>query len=509
MDTQQLKLLAEQVRGLLQQSNHSIGHSQSLDVIAALPGLRNWPEVQAFPNRVAACELDLASTHRLSFRLKRKFEVDLPANELLTALAPSDTNVQRNAPQIWPAGPAPGVYLTTSQGAIDALIQRYEEASDGALFYADGTAGSTDDSIPIGDYGLWSNGLSRVPSGTLVVVGPIELDQQSWKSSSERLEMACLDALLADHRVAVLVETPMPENLCEDALLMVGTIQPDGADNETALLGIVTDDGEMERRVPFAKSRPLPVVVPAISMPDALPRSTRAALASVLAQHRTGLVMFGSDNITEHSAIELTAAALALTEHAGPVARIMPRHRSTPSKDWDVPEAIKQIPYLPSVESAYTQGYRRFVIDPLYIKADVLIEYGANALFLANIYDSSVEKVFMSAVRFSHPDDYAEMLSMVVAILGVKPMPTKRGEVTASDLYVAGDHLVPTTVDYDDVDAFLRDHRVIRWQDEMDALLNKKVISQATLKKLFQRDQGVKDFLAERTATSKMHERGK
>ena len=58
MDIQQLKLLAGRVRGLLEQSRHSIGHNQSLDLIAALPGLRNWPEVQAFPDRVAACELD-------------------------------------------------------------------------------------------------------------------------------------------------------------------------------------------------------------------------------------------------------------------------------------------------------------------------------------------------------------------------------------------------------------------------------------------------------------------
>lgn len=498
MDTQQLKLLAGQVRGLLQQSNHAIGHNQSLDVIAALPGLRNWPEVQAFPNRVAACELDLASISRLSFRLKRKFEVDLPANELLTALAPSGATVDRGVPQVWPSGPAPGVYLTTSQAAIDALIQRYEDASDGALFYADGTAGTGDGSIPIGDYGLWSNGLSRVPSGTLVVVGPIELDQQSWKSSSERLEMACLDALLAEHRIAVLVETPTPENLCEDALLMVGAIQPDGADHETALMGVVTDGGKMEPRAPFAKSWPLPKRLPMIAVPDALPRSALAALTSVLTKHRTGLVMFGSANIKDHTAIELTAAALALTEHAGPAARIMPRHRGTPSKDWDVPEAIKQLPFLPSVESAFAQGYRRLVIDPLYVKEDVLLEYGTDALFLANVHHSSVERIFMSAMRFGGMDHFADMLSILVAVLGVKPILTKKGDMTASDVYVAGDHPIPTTVDYDDVDAFLRDHRIIRWQDEMDVLLDKKLTSHAALKKLSLRDQDFKDFLAQR-----------
>ncbi|MCY0852990.1 hypothetical protein [Cupriavidus sp. D39] len=88
MDTQQLKLLAGLVRGLLQPSHPSLGHGQSLDLIAALPGLRNWPEVLAFPDRVAATELDTTSTSRLAFRLKKRFAVDMSPQELLEALSP-------------------------------------------------------------------------------------------------------------------------------------------------------------------------------------------------------------------------------------------------------------------------------------------------------------------------------------------------------------------------------------------------------------------------------------
>jgi hypothetical protein len=39
-----------------------------------------------------------------------------------------------------------------------------------------------------------------------------------------------------------------------------------------------------------------------------------------------------------------------------------------------VPEPIKQPPYLPSIESAFAQGYRRPVIDPIYTKTDVFLE---------------------------------------------------------------------------------------------------------------------------------------
>lgn len=89
MDTQRLKQLASVVRGLLKRANLPIGHSQSLDAIAAIPGLRNWPEVVAFPERVAACDLDPTSTGRLAARLKQAFDIDMPADELFSALQPS------------------------------------------------------------------------------------------------------------------------------------------------------------------------------------------------------------------------------------------------------------------------------------------------------------------------------------------------------------------------------------------------------------------------------------
>ncbi|MFM0627044.1 hypothetical protein [Paraburkholderia xenovorans] len=137
MDTQQLKLLAGLVRGLLQPSHPSLGHGQSLDLIAALPRHRNWPEVMAFPDRVAATELDTTSTGRLAFRLKKRFAVDMSSQELLAALSPPGAVVSRSAPHVWPAGPVPGVYLTTSQDAIGALLEVYEGEDGRACDHCD------------------------------------------------------------------------------------------------------------------------------------------------------------------------------------------------------------------------------------------------------------------------------------------------------------------------------------------------------------------------------------
>ena len=137
MDTQQLKELAARLRVFLQDAAVEIGHGQALDLSASLVGLRNWPEVQAFPKRVQAQELDLSATARLAYRLGHKYKHEVSSAELLQLLLPSAHLQNASTLQIWPAGPEAGVYVTTSQAAIDALVELYQEATDGAVFYAE------------------------------------------------------------------------------------------------------------------------------------------------------------------------------------------------------------------------------------------------------------------------------------------------------------------------------------------------------------------------------------
>ena len=504
MDIHQLKLVAGRVRDLLQQSNHPVGHNQSLDLVAALPGLRNWPEVQAFPDRVGACELDVGSAGRLAFRLKKKFELAHSPQAMLAAVSPSGGEKPTRAPQIWPTGPKPGVYVTTSQNAINAILERYEEVTDGALVYAERAGNHWDSSIDLGEDGLWSSGLSRVPSGTLLVVGPVELNQQSWANSASRLEKACLGAQATEHRVAVLIDTPTPEAMFDDILLMVRSIQPEGDDCDTALLGVVTEDGELQRREPFAHSRPRPARIRSVATVDAIPPSALAALHKVVAERSSGLLLFGSAIIGEHSAIDLVAASLALTEHAGPAVRIMPRNRSTPAKDWQVPEAIKQLPFLPSIESAYDQGYRRMIFDLNYTKAELLLEFGKDVLLIAGTYGCEVEDVFMSSMRGGGSLAESELLALVIAILSVKPVLGKHGQTVASDLFVMQQESGPIQpMKFEDIVKLLQENRILRWQDEMASLLDSGDVTAAILKKALPRDRSISEFLSQRAATKK------
>ena len=495
MEIPQLKLLAGRVRALLQQTSRSIGHSQALDLVAAVPGLRNWPEVIAFPDRVAACELDTVSGGRLAFRLKKKFDIELSGKELLSALsAGRDSAGSPQRPHVWPGGPRPGVYVTTSDKAITALLDRYEEATDGALVYTERAGSGSKGSIDLGEYGLWSAGIERLPSGTLLVVGPIELDQQSWGESAERLEMACLQALNCEHRVAVLVRTPAPQTLCEDMVLLARSATDQPSDAETALLGVVTEEGDLELLVPFAPGYPEPAAIDATADHDALPQSTREALRDELAHCVSGVVLFGSSDIQEHTAFDQLAAALVLTAHVGPAARIMPRHRGTPAKDWLVPEAIKALPFLPSIESAYAQGYRRLVITPHYLKGDDLLDY-EDVLFLGGTYGHQVREI---AFRVLTGSDQAErqMLARIVAVLGVLPIAGRRGRFMASDLFVRGASVAPSSGDYSQAGAFLAAQRAIRWEDEVASLLDQGAVTTSAVKKAG--GYQVTEFLAQR-----------
>ena len=97
-----------------------------------------------------------------------------------------------------------------------------------------------------------------------------------------------------------------------------------------------------------------------------LPGPVKDQLNAMLAKRNRGIIALASIEDVENHGAKIGEAALALTEHLGLAARIMPRHRSSMSKFDQVPEAAGMLPFLPSIESAYAQGYRRFLIDPRY-----------------------------------------------------------------------------------------------------------------------------------------------
>lgn len=499
MDVQQLKLLAGRIRGLLEHANVTVTHNQALDLSGALVGLRNWPEVQAFPARVSAAELDLAAAGRLAYRLEKRHSVQLSREELFDALRPPASATREELlPQVWPAGPKPGVYVTTSQENINALLAAYDEATDGHLVYAERAGNQWQGSIDLGEDGLWSAGMERLPSGTLLVVGPVELNQQSWSDTAARLEMACLHVQGPGHRVAVLVQTDTPNTLYHDLDLMVRMKQPEGDDSHGALAGVVTESGELAERSPFVTPLPAPTKVRSVAALDALPPKSLPMLQKAFERRRTGFLLVGSSEIEEHWAAELVNALLPLTDFAGPAARIKPRRRSTPAKDWNVPDAIKALPFLPSVESAYSLGYRRMVINPTYTDGELLMQYGDEVLFIGGGYGSSVDDLFASSLRYRGLDMAKEALAVTVAVLAVTSLKTPRLNVGIADMYVPDGREPGGKDKFSAVLAMLREDRALRSEDELSELLDRKRVTPAAVKKAVDRSKWVTELLAER-----------
>jgi hypothetical protein len=283
--------------------------------------------------------------------------------------------------------------------------------------------------------------------------------------------------------------------LCEDLAVLLRSPKAESSDVETALVGVVSDEGELRRRRPFTAAYPKPIQIRANIGVEALPESTRELLRRELAICSSGIVLFGSSEIAEHSAAEQVAAGLALTEHAGSAARIMPRHRGTPAKDWLVPEAIKALPFLPSIASAYAQGYRRMVITPHYSKADVLLDY-QDVLFLGGTYHHDVPDIAFGLIAGGGQKE-AELMQRIVAVLGLLEVSGKRGKAVASDLYLRRHLRAPLGAKFEELEAFLRQNRVIRWEDELASLLDSGAVTVTGVKKAT-RDHKVSEFLSRR-----------
>lgn len=495
MNVQQLKLLAGRMRDLLEQ--HSpVNHGQALDLIAAFPGLRNWSEVIAFPARVAACELTESTAARLSRRLKNRLDVEIESSVLIRALEPSAATENAALPELWPTGPQPGIYVTTSQKAIDALMRSYDMETDGAPIYAERAGDTFDSSIDLGEQGLWSQGLGRVPSGTLIVIGPIEMTQEEWERNAERLQQACLHVQLSGHRVAALFHTPAPQQLRGDALLLVKSDDPLMDDLHEAFKGVVSEDGELQLVTPFIAAPPTPELVPSPPPLVELPHAVTDKLKAALVIRRAGIIVFGS-NERKADRVALLEALLPVTDICGPVARIRPDHRHDYDGDPPLSARFEGLPVMPSVESAYAHGYRRMVIEKGHGASEYLLKYAKDVCFLVGVFSAEVGSAFMHATSPRDLDD-PHMLDHLLAVVGIAAFDTKKGTELVADMFVNVAWGRPASTDIEAIIDHLDAHRALRWEDGLESLLARKLVSAAQVKKACPNHHTILDYLSKR-----------
>lgn len=148
MDSAQLKLLASRLADRLAPL-YPIEHGHALDLIAAVPGLRNWPEVMSFSERVVTATLDEAACARLAHRLAKRFGASFEP-EVVRSLLGADAQSRTCA--IWPDGPSSGIYVTCNSDAIKQLVAHYEANAGGAPLYGEQAAPPSDSAIDLGEY---------------------------------------------------------------------------------------------------------------------------------------------------------------------------------------------------------------------------------------------------------------------------------------------------------------------------------------------------------------------
>lgn len=482
MDTQQLKVFAERLRAYLERHNLTLKHGQMLDLIAAIPGLRNWPEVNAFPARVSAAQWDGHSADRLAKRITKLHTLSLPVDELRQALEPSAASTLK----VWPDGPVPGVYVTTLQEAIDAAIAKYEASTDGALLYAEEAGRSSNAAMDLGEYGLFSRGIDRLPSGTLVVVGPLPLTQESWNDNKDRLNAAANLAYSSSLRIAVLVETPLPDNLHSDIDLLLRPDEEDLDSEPVDVLGVVTDSGELQVVQPFVQQRLMPPVAQHFTTDQRLPEVLEDALKQAVTKRPYGIIVLGiTPNDEPREA--LLEAALPLTEHAGPAARIQPTFRLGYGKnDSPLSPHFEGLPVYPSIESAYAHGYRRMVIESVHHGASkAMADHSHDTCFLLTSYSTEVAGAWSTAMpRY---EDWPDDLESLTAVLCVADINVTKQTFAVCDAFIAGAPRAPEGKRFGELVEHLEAHRVVRWQDQLDALLDRGKVTPAQAKKALRR----------------------
>lgn len=460
-------------------------HSHALDCVAALAGLRNWPEVLAFPQRLAALRPQDAGSdaeQRVMERINGKVghalaADDLPSHDIRYLLMEAWSQPMPSA-DLWPDGPPNGVYVTTSKEAAKAAVARYESAYPSTVMYAEDASFHEEGMVALGEGGIFSGGMQRVPSGTLFVLGPLVLSEENWSECRDRMAAA----IALPGRVIVIVETPQPEHVMDDLMLLLHE-EVELFRFEEALCrlrGIVQKDGSLVDKSPLGlgRRRPKPV---AVTPAEPLPKPLAAALQAGLARRNFGFVVVGTFADKEES-FRLLEATLPYTDHAGPAARILTDDRIGYDGDPPLSGAFAALPVYPSVESAYRCGYRRMVIERPHIAADSLYRHADDVCFHLPGLDWRAGELLLRSLDM-HLERGPGPLAKAIAALGVGHIEGKNGTFTLFDAMPATAAPLAADAESEAVLRFADSNRSVRWEDQLVPLLREKRITAAEVKK--------------------------
>lgn len=414
-------------RTLLAKHGLQLRHGVALDLIAALAGLRNWPEVQAMPEQVASAALDSRAAQRLAHRIKQQFDLEIPAQWLLTHF--NIVPVARCGTEptaVWPRGPGPGVYISTRQELTESFMVAYQQATEGLPAYSvlnsvkwpHGMRFERLDSLEDSEVG-------ELPTGTMVVTDSVSLCQNGWANLLHELRLACEAVTARGLRIVLTTYTDEPLTALHDVRIAAGmneshslahhirgelaggdAIQTEHCQGATAIEAPPVDDG----RTGFFS--PVPY------------------LEEALSQLTSGLVLVTHRDPRDAAIRDIAA----MTQSAGPAAVaadcLMTRH---PIVGTDPTLLLHQLPLCSSVQVAEARGFKRVFVGLPCGSFNEVLEQSKNMLVIgymsADTVDKAIEQV-AECSRFS-PALLEDQLRAVVTTEACLPSMTHGDELSS------------------------------------------------------------------------------
>jgi len=334
--------------------------------------------------------------------------------------------------------------------------------------YADDPEFQGDGVVALGENGIFSAGMERVPPGTLFVLGPLVLTEENWSDCRDRLR-AAMDL---PGRVVVLFDTPQPEHMFDDAMLLLQE-EVELFRFEEALCrlrGTVTKDGKLADQSPLGLGRRTPKAL-VLNPSRVLPQVLGEALEMGIARRRHGFVVLGGWE-EKPSRFQLLESALPYTNYAGPAARILTDDRHGYDGDPPLSTAFAGLPVFPSVESAYRSGYRRMVIERPYAARESLMRYADDVCFLLSGSMSwQASDMLLRTVDHSM-QDVPQIASKTVAVLAVGEIEGANGTFEVYDALPALLTVPPPDLELEALEQLIEGQRSVNWEDQLAHLLD-------------------------------------
>jgi hypothetical protein len=216
--------------------------------------------------------------------------------------------------------------------------------------------------------------------------------------------------------------------------------------------------------------------VPSVTVPTEIVGVLRRALA----YRPHGMILVGSSGLGErrHALLE---ALLSLTGEAGPVARIQPNFRGEyGTGDSELSVRCPDIPVCPSIESALAFGYRRMIIERPDTGRAAMLKAASHACLLVDAVAEDVSGALLRTLPTS-PWDGIRTLDVLTAVICAGEVADSQGH-RIWDAYIARADLPPQGDSERGWD-YVQNHRVLRWEDGLEDLVAREIITRENAEK--------------------------